>query len=115
MLGLTADQMAASAAVVTAIGTGAGSLLGLYFNQIKREHSLELGAVKVECKRQSDSLEQAWKKIDDIREKSWRRDEQKEFRDEVKTDMDKLATRLETAIDKAVVLLREDIKGHANG
>lgn len=110
MMGFTADQVAAATGVVTIVGGGAVSLLGLYSSQVNRAHRLELGGIKSECERQGKSLEAAWIKFDELRDKMWRRDEQKEFRDEVKMDMEKLANRLESAIEKAVEKLSEDIK-----
>lgn len=102
------------------IGAGASGVITFIYGRIaasdKKAHEAEMESLKTanknttdnlqrELERQDTSLEQAWKKIDELRENVVRKADLREYRAEVKQDMKDLGDRLEGAI----TALRNDI------
>lgn len=112
MIGVTVDQIAAYSAGASVLFSVVGGVGALYFNAVNRSHGLEMRNIKEFNERVETSLKASWIKIDDLRDRCWRREEQKEFRDEVKFDMKALGDRLEKSIDGAVSALKQDIREH---
>lgn len=113
MLGLTPDTWGALGTAAGGAGTIAAVIYGRMAASDKRAHDLEMEAVKTTHKNATDnlekeqarvrtSLEQAWTKIDDLRDNAVRKTELKEFRAETKQDMKDLGDRLERAIKDAI-------------
>jgi DNA-binding protein YbaB len=110
MLGLTDGQWGA-------LGVGIGilsSLVTAAFSWVsknaKRAHELEMKNLTDRMDRAEKSQELSWKKVDELREKYWSRDEQSRFRDEIKSDMKALEDRVITAIRDTTNQIRADIR-----
>jgi iron uptake system EfeUOB component EfeO/EfeM len=56
-----------------------------------------------------------WRKIDELREKYWSRDEQSRFREEIKSDMKALEDRVITAIRDTTNQIRADLRERRGG
>lgn len=113
MMSTTPEALAAYATVASIVVGAVGTAIGLYFNAVNRAHSLEIRTLKGDnvrlekkvddnAKESSDSLKAAWLKIDDLRDTAFRKADQKEYRAEVKADMQALGDRLEKVIKDAV-------------
>lgn len=126
MLGLSSDTWGA---VGVLFGIGSAAVTAVYGRVSatdKKNHELEMAAIKTEhqneigrlegridgiCEDQeklSENLKAAWVKIDDLRDNAVRKTELREYRAEVKQDMKDLGDRLERAIKDGLASLRKN-------
>lgn len=103
---ITAGQIVAAVAVLTLVGTVIVTVAGWLLHAKDKAQELEM-------KRISDSLESAWKKIDELREDRHRyltHDNGEKLRAELRADLAELGTRLIKEIEKVSNQFREDVK-----
>ncbi len=126
MLGLTDGQWGA-----LGVGVGvASSLVTFIYSRItgaaNRAHDLEVESLRSGAKADVNSLlerldrtergvDANWRKIDELREKYWSRDEQSRFREEIKSDMKALEDRVITAIRDTTNQIRADLRERRGG
>ena len=101
-------------AVLGLLGTVGAGVVAYVASVNKRAHEAEMALSKAQLtKMQEDldvqrrNLEAAWKKLDELRDTAVRRAEWKEYREEVRADMNRLGDRLEDAIKQ----LRDELRG----
>lgn len=111
---------------------GAGGLTGVIISfllhrnvaQTKKEHDLELAALKTDYEGKIAKLESdlrraeasgaaAWVKLDDLRDNVVRKAELKEYREEIRQDIRDLGERLEKKVGESIEALRRELKESA--
>lgn len=107
MLGLTADQTAATATVLSVLGAGATVVYGAIAKSEKQAHDAEMTTVNQRLKTAEEGLKAVWNKLDDLRENAVRKVDWKEYREEVRSDMRALGDRLEKLISELKEQLKE--------
>lgn len=101
-------------AVLGLVGTAGAGVAAYVGAANKRAHEAEMALAKSQIEKlegdletQRRNLEAAWKKLDELRDTAVRRAEWKEYREEVRADMNRLGDRLEDAIKQ----LRDELRG----
>jgi chromosome segregation ATPase len=124
MLGISDGAWGAIGAFLGLLGTVGGVLAAWVAAANRRAHAAEMAASKathdaevldltskIERLREADesvqgNLRTAWAKIDDLRETAVRKADWKEYRDEVRSDINLLGERFE----KAIAQLRDELR-----
>jgi len=115
MLGLTDGQWGALGVGVGVLSTLVTFVYSRVSESAKKAHELEMTNLTDRLERSEKNMEASWKKIDELREKYWSRDEQSRFRDEIKSDMKALEDRVITAIRDTTNQIRADIRERRTG
>lgn len=122
ILGISSDGWAMIGVVAGGISTMASGLMARANVATKKAHELELQSVRDanagEIKSLTSSVDRletshkaAWDKIDDLRENAVRKAELKEYRAELKHDIEELGTRLERLFKDALDNFRHGKEG----
>lgn len=103
---ISAGQIVAAVAVITLVGTVIVTVAGWLLHAKDKAQGLEM-------KRISESLEAAWRKIDELREDRHRyltHENGDKLRAELRADINELGNRLIKEIEKVSNQFREDVK-----